>query len=267
MFTIGNNRTSIWLISFALLSSILLCGCQEKPEPIETSYTSPRFTIALDVNGDKEINATLGMRNTGDDLFPADETFNAVMKLWDQTGTLRVEINITSVQSIESDESIHVSTAHLELIPGVYFIHWGTNEYGSVIGVFTVVELEEQISLGAAQFFPMKPAAYDVLATSAGTVKSFSTDENGTITLMGETPIPDRGHVLPLIFDANGLVEGMPTGQFASIAEGQWRMEIPASTITLEPEMTYSVLLFTDDLSIAPSEPFVIEFSPPATGS
>lgn len=267
MFTIGNKRTSVWLISILLLSIILLCGCQEKPTPIETSYTSPRFTIALDENGDQQINAALGMRNTGDDPFPADETFNAVMKLWDQSGILRSEIKITSVQSIESDESIHLSTANWELTPGIYFIHWGTNEYGSVMGVFTVVEVENQISLGTAQFFPMKPAAYDVVAASAGTIKSFSTDENGTITLMGETPIPDRGHVFPLIFDANGLVEGMPTGQFASIAEGQWRIAFPASTITLEPEMTYSVLLFTDDLSVAPSEPFVIEFSPPASGS
>ena len=267
MFTNSNKRSSTWMISIMLLSIILLCGCQEKPEPVDYSYTSPRFTIALDDNGDQQINAALGMRNTGEDLFPADETFNAVMKLWDQSGILRSEIKISSVQSIESDESIHLSTANWELTPGVYFIHWGTNEYGSVMGVFTVVEVEEQISLGTAQFFPLKPAAYDVLAASAGTIQSFSTDEYGTITLMGQTPIPDMGHVLPLIFDANGLVEGLPSGQFASIAEGQWRMEFPASTITLEPDVSYSVLLFTDDLSIAPSEPFVIEFSPPVTGS
>ena len=253
-------------LAFSIIVALLaftISSCQEKPEPIDYSYSSPRFTIAMDIDKDQQVNASLGMRNTGDDLFPSDETFNAVMNLWDQSGVLRSQITITSVQAIESDESIHLSTAHWNLTPGVYFINWGASEYGSVMGVFTVVTLDEKTTLGASQFFSMKPADYEGEIARAGSIQSFSQDENGTLILMGETPVPDMGHVFPLIFDANGLVDGMPTGQFAQIAEGRWRMEIPAGSITLDSDMTYSVLLFSDDLGITPSEPFVINFSPP----
>jgi hypothetical protein len=242
---------------------LTVSGCQTPPEPVDYSYTSPRFSISLDTDKEQQVKASFEIWNSGEDVFPADESFNAMMNLWDQSGELRSKIKVASVGEIGPDESIQLSTAHWDLTAGVYFVNWGTPEYGSVMGVFTVASINEQISLGASQFFPLKPAYYDIVADSAGSIQSFTMDENDTIILMGETPIPDMGHVFPLIFDANGLVEGMPTGQFASIADGRWRVEIPAGSVTLEPERMYSILLFTDDPAIGPSEPFVIHVSPP----
>jgi hypothetical protein len=92
-------------------------------------------------------------------------------------------------------------------------------------------------------------------------------DNNGTLFIQGETPIPDTSCVFPLLLDQEGVVDGFPTGVCVQIAEGQWQMQIPSdstgSGIPIEPDTSYQIILFAGDLSVPPSEPFAVQISPP----
>ena len=262
MLRIMQRNLNQFMLAVASLA-LLLGGCQPKPIPQDSVIIPPDFAVVVETNAKQETHTSLVIANSSETIFPKDENLNASMQLWNPNGTLRAKLEVAECPEIKAGESIFPASAQWNLDAGVYFLTWGAPDYGSVMAVFSIVEKNDRLTMGTFQSFPLKPAQYSVVAVSAGSIQSFTMDENDTIILMGETPIPDMGHVFPLIFDANGLVEGMPTGQFASIADGRWRVEIPAGSVTLEPERMYSILLFTDDPAIGPSEPFVIHVSSP----
>ncbi len=251
------------LVSLGLLG-FSLAGCQEAPEPVDYAFTSPRFVAQLTTDRDGTVTAALGFRNTGNEPFPGDESFNGRMNLWEETGELRSQMKINSLQELAADEEVQLATANWELDSGNYVLHWGAEEYGSIAVIFSVSTSGEQPQIGRSLSFEMKPVRYEGAIRSAGSVETFLQEDSGMIVLMGETPIPDGGHLFPLMFGPEGIVEGFPVGTYAPIAEGRWRLEITAQAVDLDPALTYTILLLCDDLSIAPSDPFIVELSPPA---
>jgi hypothetical protein len=90
---------------------------------------------------------------------------------------------------------------------------------------------------------------------------------DGTLIIRGETPVPDTRCVFPILFDSEGVVEGFPVGTCAQVAEGQWQMTLPADPsgygVMLKEGVSYQVILFSEDLTLPPSEPFAVIISPP----
>jgi hypothetical protein len=253
----------IWLP----VSAIFISGCGDAGPPMDQVFTPPAFSAALEVNADQETLGSLIVTNTGEHTFPRDEAFEAEMNLWDQNTTPMFKIEVPTIQEIQPGETIYIASGYWHLDPGVYFLTWGSPKYGGVITVFSVIEKSDRLYLGELQSFRTKPANYVNITARAGSVQSFSLDDKDTIIIQGETPIPDLGCVFPLIFDQSGLLDGIPIGQCASIAEGRWQMQIPPDPadfqINIQPDTSYRIILFSDDLSIAPSEPFEIIISPP----
>ncbi|MEE4194439.1 MAG: hypothetical protein V2J07_04500 [Anaerolineae bacterium] len=251
------------LISLGLLS-FSLAGCQEAPEPVDYAFSSPRFFANITTDREGTVQASLGFRNTGNDPFPGDDSFNGRMNLWQETGELRAQMQINALQELPADGEVELATANWELDAGNYILHWGAEEYGSIAVIFSVSTSGDQPQIGKSLSFEMKPIRYEGSIRTAGSVQTFLQEDSGMTVLMGETPIPDGGHLFPLMFGPDGIVDGFPAGTYAPIAEGRWRLEIPAQAIQLDPAQTYTVLLMCDDLSIAPSEPFIVDLSPPA---
>lgn len=254
---------ALWLPLF----SIWIIGCKQSELPKDQVFTSPTFSVTLEVNADQETHGSMIVTNTGDTVFPGDEAFGAGMNLWDQTAAPRFKIEAPIIREIQPGESIFLTSGRWHLDPGVYFLTWGSPKYGGSITVFSVVEEAGRLYLGNSQSFRTKPTDYEVAAPRAGSVRSFNLGENGSLFIMGETPLPDHSCVFPLIFDREGLLDGFPTGQCASIAEGRWQLQIPVNSmgqeIRIQPDTSYRVILFSNDLTTPPSEPFEIQISPP----
>jgi hypothetical protein len=132
--------------------------------------------------------------------------------------------------------------------------------------VFSVLEENGSQYLGSTASFNIKPASYGAQIAGPGMVTNIRIDEDVSLFIQGQTPIPDGGCVIPLLFDQSGIVDWFPAGQCASIADGQWLMQIPAdpnnTQAFLDLDSTYSVILLSDDLNIPLSAPFVIDLSP-----
>jgi hypothetical protein len=128
------------------------------------------------------------------------------------------------------------------------------------------VSESDRLHLGKSVPFRTKPTDYQVTPARSGRVRSFNLDGNGTLFIMGETPLPDQNCVFPLLIDQDSLVDGFPVGQCAPIADGRWQLQIPmdpaGSQINFHPNTSYQVILFSNDLTIPPSEPFEIQISP-----
>jgi hypothetical protein len=205
--------------------------------------------------------------NPGDTVFPGDEDFKAVMNLWNQDGTPRSKIEVPIMQEIQPEDSVYLSSGRWHLDPGVYFLTWGSPKYGGSITVFSVVEEAGRLYLGASQSFRTKSIDYDVTAALAGSIRSFNLNEDGTLFIMGETPLPDHSCVIPLLIDQDGLLEGFPVGQCAPIAEGRWQLQIPTDPagpqLNIQLDTSYRAILFAEDLTTPPAEPFEIIISPP----
>ena len=115
--------------------------------------------------------------------------------------------------------------------------------------------------------FQIKSLEFQAQAASAGSIQSFSLNEDGTAIISGETPVPDNNCVFPIIFGDMGVVEGFPVGTCAQVADGQWQMSLPADPggngVELDIDTSYQVILFCEDLTLPPSQPFAIHISPP----
>jgi hypothetical protein len=205
--------------------------------------------------------------NDGEDIFPKDDAFNAEMNLWNSDAALRAKIEAPSISEIQPGESVFPASASWHLDPGIYILTWGSPKYGGVMTIFTVIEKEARLYLGKTRTFHTKPVIYEVTADRAGRVRSFNLDNNGTLFIQGETPIPDNGCMFPLLLDHQGVVDAFPTGMCVQIANRRWELQIPSDPAgngpVIDPEFVYKVILFADDLSIPPSEPFAVQISPP----
>ena len=257
--------TVIWLMAM----TILLAGCAQSLPASSQVFTPPAFSVALEVNADQETYGSLIVTNTGESLFPADDDFEGEMNLWDQTAAPRAKIEVPQVQEIQPGESLSLSSWTWHLEPGVYFLTWGSPKYGGSIAVFSVAQEAERLHLGKVRSFPTKPTHDPVTAEHAGSVRSFTLQDDGTLLLQGETPIPEQGCLFPLLIDQDGLLDDFPTGQCATITQGRWQFQIPmdpeGTQISIQPDTNYRVVLFSNDLTIPPSEPFDINISAPPT--
>jgi hypothetical protein len=252
----------LWLFAVA----ILMLSCQAQEQPIDQSFIPPVFSVALAVNAEQETRGSLVVANRGDTVFPADE-FGAVMNLWDQNADLRARIDAAVVQEIQPGESVDLASGTWRLDPGVYFLTWGSPKYGGVVTVFSVVTEDDWLHLGESQSFRTKPAYYSLRAESAGSVRGFTRYENGSLLFRGETQVPADGCLFTLLYDQDGMLDGFPVGKCAEIEDDHWQFEIQPdpqdSGSVLDAGSNYGVILFSNDLTLAPSEPFVIEISPP----
>jgi hypothetical protein len=224
--------------------------------------------VELEINADQETHGSLVVTNHGDSAFPADNSFEAEMNLWDQNGTSRSKIEVPIIGAIEPGESVYLSSGRWHLDPGVYFLTWGSPKYGGTIAVFSVLDQDGWLYLGKAQSFRTKPANYPITVAHTGRVEAFTIEGDGTLVIRGETPIPDQGCVFPLLFDQGGLLDGFPVGQCTPSTEGHWQLRTSMDTesprISIHVDTNYRVILFSDDLTIAPSEPFELYISSPA---
>ena len=260
---------SLFLISIVLsLVALPLAGCSGTVQPEDEVFTGQEFSVDLETTED-QIRANLIVSNPGDTEFPGDFEFDGVARLWDQAGENSSFLADTYYLSpIGPEDSRVVTSLNWSIDPGVYFLTWGEPEYGGVITIFV---LENMLS-GAPEVvrsfsFQTKPADYGPNISTAGMIKSFSQLEDGSIIITGETPIPDQNCVFPLLYSREGLVESFPAGECAQVAEGQWRLEVNAPPgsggIQLEEDQSYQIIVFSDDLTIDPSEPFEVLISPP----
>ena len=253
------------LIMMALV--FVLAGCVVHNNPTDQLFTSPEFSATFDMNADQETHGSFWVENTSDGVFPGDDAFEGELNLWNKDGNLRFKIEAPTIQEIQPGESIFLTSGYWHLDPGIYFLTWGSPKYGGSISVFSVVAESDQLHLGDSVSFRTKPIDYETLAARVGSVRTFSLDEDVSLFIAGETPLPDHSCVFPLLFDQDDIVDGFPVGQCAPAAEGRWELQVPAypagPPIDIQPNVSYRVILFSDDLTILPSEPFGIIISPP----
>jgi hypothetical protein len=190
------------------------------------------------------------------------------MVLWTAEGKPRAKIEANVIQTIDPDETIHLSSSNWKLDRGVYFITWGAPKYGGNVTIFSVVEEAGQVHVGNSVNFKTKPPEYETQAANAGSISSFSIEADGTLIIQGEAPVPDTKCVFPILFDDEGVVEGFPVGTCAQVAEGQWQMVLPADPsgpgIKVKENDSYQVILFSEELTVPPSEQFTVFIAPPA---
>jgi hypothetical protein len=263
-----SKRNYTVAILWMLLLAVLLTGCAEDEQPaIDQVITPPSFSVVLEVNAAQETHGSLVVTNPSEDIFPADDDFNAEMNLYDQAAQPRAKVEAHVIQEIQPGESIYLSSGRWKLDPGVYFLTWGAPEYGGSVTVFSVIEESGRLYLGKSQSFPTKPVQQPAAAARAGSITSFRLDDEGTLTLQGKTQMPDGSHLFVLLYAHDGLLEGFPTGSWIQAKQGEWQLQIPSdpagAKITIEPDSFYRAVLLTEDLTVPPSEPFVIEISPP----
>lgn len=229
--------------------------------------TPPKFSVAVETNTAQETRASLMVINSGNTPFPGSDDFNAEMVLWTAEGEPRARIEANVIQSIGPDETIYLSSGYWKLDPGVYFLTWGAPDYGGNVTIFSVIENSGRLNLGSSVSFNTKPFEYEVQAASAGSIQSFSKEVDGPLTIRGETSLPDTKCVFPILYGNEGVVEGFPVGTCAQIAEGQWQITLPpdpgGTEIQLKKDVNYQAILFSEDLTLPPSEPFSILISPP----
>lgn len=236
-------------------------------DPDDTPASDLEFSVAVEVNSNQETHASLAVTNPGGGRFPGDDAFTGEMNLWDGRAALRASQEMPSLRSIQPGESVFPFGANWSLESGLYFLSWGAPEYGGVTVVFSVIEEGGRLYLGEQDAFSVKPKAYTIAAARAGSIRSFSLEPDGTLILAGETPIPDLNCVYPVLLDDTGIVPGYPTGICAQIADGRWQLQIPAdpdgNRIEILEDVRYRAVLFSDDVRLAPSEPFDILISAP----
>lgn len=259
------NKTIFATLS--ILIALFLAGCTEPAQPVEQWSTAPTFSVELEITPDQKIQGNLLVGNESVIPFPANENFEAVMNLWSPDGQLRSKIEAHIIQEIKPGESVSLASANWQLDPGMYILTWGTPEYGGVVRIFTIAKTENQITLKSSLNLETKPAQYETKPSHAGSITSFSLDEDQALTIKGETSLPDDNCLIPLLLDQEGIVSGFPIGSCADIQGGQWELNIPilpgAAPITLDPEKTYTAILIIGDPTIPPSQPFIVEISPP----
>lgn len=245
----------------------LLMSCSNQQSPKDKPPTPLSFSVEIQVNSAEETHASFAVTNIGDSVFSEVDNFKGEANLWNSDATLRAKIKSSSIRAIQPEETVYHTSASWQLDPGIYFLTWGDPEYGGVITNFSIVENNERLYLGKTQTFNTEPTLYGNDIDHAGSVRSFTLDEDGTVMIQGETALPDDGCVMPLLFNNEGVVPGFPIGMCAEITDGQWQMQVPPDTsgsgITIEPDHNYNVVLFSDDMTIPPSKPFVVEISAP----
>ena len=260
---------SLFFIGFVLsLVALPLAGCSVAVQPEDEVYTGQEFSIDLETTED-QIRANLIVSNPGESEFPGDSDFKGMARLYNQAGeTSNFLADTYYLAAIGAEDSRVVTSLNWSLNPGIYFLTWGEPEYGGVITTFV---LENMLS-GAPEVvrsfsFQTKPIEYGPNINNAGIIKSFTLLEDGSIIITGETPIPDQNCVFPLLYSREGLVDSFPAGECVEVADGQWLLEVSAPPdsggIQLEEDQSYQVIVFSNDLTIDPSEPFEVLISPP----
>lgn len=251
-----------------LLIILTACGANE-PEQPDTDLVNAtlNFSSAVEINTDQELHASLMVSNPGDTPFPEVDEFDAEMTLWTSDGEPRAKMEANMIQSIAPAETIQLSSGYWKLDPGVYFLTWGAPEYDGNITVFSIEKDADRINLGHVVNFNTNPADYVVAADHTGSIQSFSIEEDGTLTIKGQTSVPDKKCIFPILFDKNGVVEGFPAGACVQAAEGQWQMTLPSDPagqgVQIEEDISYQVILFSEQLTLPPSQPFAVYISPP----
>lgn len=270
-----NNRRNILFI-MVLISSILaitLTGCSEGTDR-QVSDDDPvlDFSINLDTH-EEQIRVNLITSNQSDVEFPGDNDFEGKMSLWNQSSELVgwVEVEILPFIGIgESDKSVTLSWDADHLDPGINFLTWSGPNYGGTVTIFYVAKILSGASeVVSSHSFQTEPAAFSTQYQNSGNINTFTLTEDGSVFIAGESPLPDGSCLFPVLYSQEGLVQGFPFGECVQIADGQWHLDVPADPgnerIHLEDETSYRVIIFSEDLQIAPSEPFQVMISPPVS--
>lgn len=270
---IKSNLSTGWrlpLLGMVLtaLAILPLAGCSGVAEPEDSAFPSQVFSIDL-LTHENLIRANLIVSNPGDSEFPGDRDFKGKMSLWNESGELEGWAEAEILSAIAPGESKELASLSWELEPGVYFITWSEPEYGGAVTAFFVGNtLSGTPEVFRSQSFPTKPADNGTEWENCGSIDSFSLTEDGSLTMTGESPLPDQSCIFPLLYSWSGLVDGFPLGECAQVADGRWQVEVPAPPAGDGPQLedgnNYHLIVFSQDLRIPPSEPFEVMISPPA---
>ena len=267
--THSNNSGSVFrsATTMIVIVSVINLGCTKTRVPDDQVYSSASFSVSIESNSDQKIHGTLTVTNNGDSPFPADRTFGGQMNLYDQNGALRSRIDAPTISSIQSRETISIAKVSWQLDPGVYFLVWGSPKYGGIISKFQVIEESDQIRAGRSLLIRTKPVEYGHNAANVGRVISVTTEQDGSLLIAGETPLPDQGLIFGLLYDEEGLMDQFPSSECVQITDGRWVIKIAAESEegngSLDPDKNYRIILFSDSLSVLPSKPYKIPLSPP----
>lgn len=261
----GWKQLLLGMVLFAL-AILPLAGCSGIIEPEDSSFPSQDLSIDL-VTHENQIRANLIVSNPGDSEFPGDKEFKGKMSLWNESGQLVGWGEADILSAIAPGESKELAALSWELDPGVYFITWGEPEYGGAVTVFFVGDtLSGTPEVVRSQSFQTKPADYGAEWENCGSIDSFTLTEDGSVTITGESPLPDQSCIFPLLYSWSGLVDGFSIGECAQVADGRWQVEMPASLEgdgpQLDDDNSYHLIIFSQDLRISPSEPFEALNSP-----
>jgi hypothetical protein len=269
--TSSNPRRNLeltFLLIVLLVLALPLAGCSVAGEPQDNYYPSQDFSVTFLTN-EGQIEASLLVTNLGDSAVPADNEFGGRTMVWDKDGKSIFRVDSLYLAQIGPGESREVTKLKWSLEPGIYFLAWGSPNYGGVLTSFIVELLSSGPEVVRSQSFETKPEDLGGDYRNCGMVKDFSLAEDGSLFLAGESPLPDESCLYPLLYSEEGLVDGFPFGECAQIADGQWHLEVPADPgserIYLEEDTSYRVIVFSEDIRIDPSEPFEVLISPPVS--
>ena len=251
-----------------LLAALPLAACSQRVEPQDTYFPSQDFSVSFN-KSEGQIRAGLLMFNPGEREVPADYDFEGAARLWDPDGNSLFRVDTHYLSPIGPGETREVTWLKWSLEPGIYFLAWGSPNYGGVLDIFNVEYLSGMPEVVRSLSFQIKPINYDGQYDNCGMIKDFSLAKDGSLFVSGESPLPDQSCLYPLLFSDEGLVEGFPFGECVQIAEGKWFIDLPADPgnirIELEEDTNYHLIVFSNDIKIPPSDPFEILISPPAS--
>ena len=125
-----------WL-AFLLLVGLLLTACQgtEQPTP-----TAPDLVMKPEITMGEGglILLRLGVHNRGGATFPGTEVFDGVVTIADEAGKVQKEVRLSTMNPVQSDETIFPVELDTNLDAGTYTFTWATPGYDTVSFRFIV---------------------------------------------------------------------------------------------------------------------------------
>lgn len=137
-----NMNAKHLLITLALLALVACAAPIEAPSDANLTFQAP-----MAVNAQGEFEVSLAVRNDGVELFPADRTFDGVVRILDAQGNPVAEETVASLRALEAGDTAWPATLRRELAPGAYELTWGAPGHAAIRIPFAIAERDGRLTL------------------------------------------------------------------------------------------------------------------------
>jgi len=134
---------------FLLASALFLGACRSQPPTADVPVRQLllNFFAIVKATPEEEVQMEIGV--SGVNEVPADPAFAALWELRDEDGNLRAAGETPELPRVVGEQVL--VTWQGQLTPGRYELTWGAPQYGGLVKVFEVVEVDGRLQLGNYQ--------------------------------------------------------------------------------------------------------------------